>query len=188
MANVSDTIIPDNKYLLVSDSNEVGNQYVSKKLSQRELVDMAQGNLFKKCLDMSRYLSKSQLDSYNEFVKVPEIDFGEFQPGKLRVQDGQVILLDAANIPSGYSPYEWMKEIWHVPVNFTVTQIGNCMLRGVTFIDERFSPNVDSSIPVKRVDNERVGLGSENVPPHMHHSAVTTGSSMEGMSSGIKPA
>lgn len=39
MANT--TTIPNDKYLLVSDSNEVGDQYDSKKLRQDELANLA---------------------------------------------------------------------------------------------------------------------------------------------------
>lgn len=68
--------IQDTKYLLVSDSNEVGNQYNSKKLSQADLVDLAQDNLFKKTLDiMSRYLTISQFLTFKDMLdgKIPDV-------------------------------------------------------------------------------------------------------------------
>jgi hypothetical protein len=68
--------IQDTKYLLVSDSNEVGNQYNSKKLSQGDLVDLAQDNLFKKTLDiMSRYLTISQFLTFKDMLdgKIPDV-------------------------------------------------------------------------------------------------------------------
>ena len=57
----TDGIIDGNSFLLVSDSNEVGEQYDSKKLKQSELVELAQENLFKKVMDiMSLYMTDSQ--------------------------------------------------------------------------------------------------------------------------------
>ena len=73
--DISD-IIPDNKYLLVSDSNEMGNQYDSKKLSQEDLIDLAQDNLFKKTLNiMSRYLTISQFITFKDMLdgKIPDV-------------------------------------------------------------------------------------------------------------------
>ena len=54
----------EGKYLLVSDSNEVSDQLDSKKLSYDDLVKMAQDNLFKRHFDMTRYLTKTQYDTY----------------------------------------------------------------------------------------------------------------------------
>ena len=55
------SIIPDNKCLLVSDSNEIGEQYDSKYLKQEELTRLAQENMFKKHLGiMQSYLTNSQ--------------------------------------------------------------------------------------------------------------------------------
>jgi hypothetical protein len=51
-------------YLLVSDSNEKGNQFDTKKLSWDNLVDMAQDSLFNSYLDiMDRYLTRNQIVS-----------------------------------------------------------------------------------------------------------------------------
>lgn len=61
--------IPDDKYLLVSDSNEVGGQYDSKKLKQSELVEIVQDNLFKKHFDMPRYLTINQYKAYKDLLE-----------------------------------------------------------------------------------------------------------------------
>ena len=46
----STATIPNDKYLLVSDSNEVSDQFDSKKLQQSELSHLAEENLYKKYL------------------------------------------------------------------------------------------------------------------------------------------
>ena len=51
-----------NTCMLVSDSNEVSNQLDSKQLLYGTLVELAQDNLFKKYLDMSKYLTRNQYD------------------------------------------------------------------------------------------------------------------------------
>ena len=167
----NDGVIPDNKYLLVSDSNEVSGQYDSRKLKQSELVKIAQEDMFNR-LGMSRYVTVVQKDAYVGLLNVPSV--GLLNPGKLRVQDGQVILLDADNIPDGYTPLTWLRECWNVPMDFTLTQVGRCMLRGVT-------SSIGGQLLVEKMNNREVGLSDSNMPPHMHHSAVTTGSSMKVM-------
>ena len=46
--------------MLVSDSNEVSTQLDSLTLTYDELVALAQENLFKRHLDMSKYLTNSE--------------------------------------------------------------------------------------------------------------------------------
>ena len=56
---MEESILSD-KYMLVSDSNESSSQFDTKKLSWRNLVEMAQNNLFKQHLDiMDNYLTKN---------------------------------------------------------------------------------------------------------------------------------
>lgn len=58
---MEESILSD-KYMLVSDSNESSSQFDTKKLSWRNLVEMAQNNLFKQHLDiMDNYLTKNQV-------------------------------------------------------------------------------------------------------------------------------
>ena len=52
------------KYLLVSDSNESGSQYDSKKLKYEDLADMAQDRMFKEILDGWKYVSDGQYRTY----------------------------------------------------------------------------------------------------------------------------
>ena len=103
MANT--TTIPNDKYLLVSDSNEVGDQYDSKKLRQDELANLAQENLFKKYLGiMSNYLTISQFNAYrsilNEKYNIQNSLFNQIKnlpwENKFKPVDGQVILLQVA--------------------------------------------------------------------------------------------
>lgn len=49
------------------------------------------------------------------------------------------------------------------------------MLRGMLDLKSGKFSDVNKLIPEKP-DNEEVRLNKENIPPHMHHSSVTTGS------------
>ena len=68
-------VLPDAKppfvdsCMLVSDSNETSTQLDSKKLEYDELVALAQDNLFKKYLDMSKYLTRNQFETYRPMLK-----------------------------------------------------------------------------------------------------------------------
>lgn len=63
-----ETVLSDS-CMLVSDSNEVGNQLESKQLGYGTLTDMAENNLFKKYFDMSKYLTKNQYDVYKGMLE-----------------------------------------------------------------------------------------------------------------------
>lgn len=63
MANDS-SIDLTNTCMLVSDSNETGKQLDSKQLGYGTLVELAQDNLFKKYLDVSKYFTRNQFDDY----------------------------------------------------------------------------------------------------------------------------
>ena len=58
-----------NTCMLVSDSNEIGNQLESKKLAYDTLVELAEDNLFKKYLDMTKYLTINQYDAYKGILE-----------------------------------------------------------------------------------------------------------------------
>lgn len=115
----------ENTCMLVSDSNEVGNQLDSKKLEYGTLAELAQDNLFKKYLDMSRYLTKNQYevykglleDEYNRLDALYNTIPKDLKP-KLRAVHGQVILVETGNLPSGYSPVQWIQENWEIPLGF----------------------------------------------------------------------
>ena len=181
--------IPDDKYLLVSDSNEVGGQYDSKKLKQSELVEIVQDNLFKKHFDMPRYLTINQYKAYKDLLEeqytVWKNLFDKIKKqstDKFRVEDGQVILIDCAELDNYNSrrstrmtPIEYLREHWDVPSDYTITQLSNCMLRGMTYKDN------EDSTPIKKSGNIRVGLTKANIPTHMHHSSVTVGGNIDSM-------
>ena len=173
----SNDIIDDSKYLLVSDSNEVGSQYDSKKLRQSELAYLAQENLFKRHLGiMQFYLTKSQYEVYEKVLgekydaQSSLFSMLESNPSvRFKPVDGQVILLDAAEVDKqSNSPMEYLKEHWNITAEFTVDQIHDCMLRGVTARD------VQNGDKTKLEGNLKVGLTDANMPTHMHNSAVTT--------------
>ena len=66
MANKPST----NECMLVSDSNELGGQYDSKKLNFSELVELAQDSLFNRYLRiMSTFLTTIQ---YNNYIQIME--------------------------------------------------------------------------------------------------------------------
>ena len=57
------------EYMLVSDSNEIGGQYDSKKVDYSELVELAQDNLFNKHLGIiSTYLTNIQYNNYIQII------------------------------------------------------------------------------------------------------------------------
>lgn len=67
------------------------------------------------------------------------------------------------------SPLDYLKRNWDITTEFSVEQIYDCMLRGVTEIDP-----TDGS-KTKRDGNLKVGLTDDNMPIHMHNSGITTG-------------
>ena len=193
-ANAEESSSLREKCLLVSDSREIGSQYDSKRLPQENLVEIARGELYKKCLDMGRYLAKVKYETYTsilegklESLKDLKSQLPETRTSKkLKVVDGQVILVDKARFDefnnigtTRQTILEYLNTYWDIPASFTVTQVTNCMLRGVPFIEEQ----VDSSgsIIVNAPTNEQVLLKDENMPPHMHHSAVMTGAGVQSM-------
>ena len=143
----------ENTYLLVSDSNEMGNKYDSKKLNQNDLTDLAQDNLFKKSLDMSKYLTIQEFLAYKEQLeKIPSEQpaFGNWT-GKYRVVDGQVILLKADQVDKeSQSPLQYLRDHWHIPADFRVIAIQDCMLRGMTQIThkEQNQLSTNTEVPV----------------------------------------
>lgn len=166
----------ENTCMLVSDSNEVGNQLDSKKLEYGTLAELAQDNLFKKYLDMSRYLTKNQYEVYkglleDEYNRLDALYNTIPKDPKLRAVHGQVILVETGNLPNGYSPVQWIQENWEIPLGFQLRQIPNCMLRGVLDATEKNSNS--TVLPVENTSNQEVMLKSVNVPPHMHHSSIT---------------
>ena len=68
MANGSSTDLT-NTCMLVSDSNEVSKQLDSKQLGYGTLVEMAEDNLLGKHLDMSKYLTRNQYDTYGKMLQ-----------------------------------------------------------------------------------------------------------------------
>lgn len=181
---VNTIVIEPNKYLLVSDSNETINQLDSKKLSQADLVLMAQDNLFKKHLGiMGRYLTINQ---YNTYVDILETNlklygdlFGKLEDqtpeGKYRVVDGQVILIDVSQMDEynkwrtrqqkpQLTPLEYLNDRWNITTDFWVEQVKDCSFRGMTEV---------KNATIQRKSNQKVMLTDENLPPHMHHSGIT---------------
>ena len=175
-----------NTCMLVSDSNEIGNQLESKKLAYDTLVELAEDNLFKKYLDMTKYLTINQYDAYKGMLedrynslsalfRTLPTPIANYQP-KFRVVDGQVILLEASSIPDGKSPQECIYERWDITSEYQILPIPDCMLRGI--LDVTFNRDDGGGIELvpEKQGNEKVNLKSDNMPTHMHHSAVTKGS------------
>ena len=104
-------------------------------------------------------------------LKPSEEQVNVAQP-KMMAVEGQVILLRASEVPEGVSPRDHVLSNWSIASEFQLLPIPNCMLRGVTF------KTVDDLV-VQRGENEQVKLVEDNMPPHMHHSAITTGADIQ---------
>ena len=97
--------IRSDRSLLVSDSNEMSEQLDSKQLKYPELADLAFDRFFKRNLDLSRYLTKTQYDTYIKMLGREKSEcttrwdsMSKRWSGKFKVVDGQVIFLHAATI------------------------------------------------------------------------------------------
>lgn len=132
--------------MLVSDSNETSNQLDSKQLGYDTLVELAEDNLFKKFLDMSKYLTVPEYGTYkgqleDKFKLLDDLEkslpnvntnptIANYKP-RFRVVHGQVILLEADSIPSGKTPDDYVREKWDIPSGYRLLPIPDCMLRGM---------------------------------------------------------
>lgn len=144
----------------------------SKKLPYTTLAEMAQDELFRRYLDMDKYLTvseytikKDELEKMRGELRVPSL-----ATPKLRVVEGQVLLIKSDQVPSNTSPMDYALGQWYVPSEFQLTPIPDGMLRGVLLISS------NDPLTVLYPNNRTVNLTQENMPTHMHHSAVTTGS------------
>ena len=89
-----------------------------------------------------------------------------------------MVFIECGEVPDGMSPEEYLRAHWDITPEFTVNEITNCMLRGVTALD------TDKDAPkVKNPSNANVVLRTENIPPHMHHSGITDGTGITCMES-----
>ena len=137
--NIDDDLT--NTCMLVSDSDEVRDQLDSKKLEYPTLVDLAEDNLFRKHLDMSRYLTYNQFgiysgmlnDKYNELNAIGAAFSGySTHKPRFRVVDGQVILVEVDALNSqNLSPEEYVRSKWDITSEYQLLPIPNCMLRGM---------------------------------------------------------
>ena len=148
------------KCLLVSDSNEIQTQMDSKRLPYDTLVGLAQTNLFNSYVDLSSYITVNQFQIYAQRLKKRISDVEARIPSgapnpKLRVVDGQVILLHAADVPSGTSPQDYIRAQWDVTPEFQLQQISNCMLRGVLC---RTNNETGSDVVVEHPENGSIAL------------------------------
>lgn len=168
----NNTIDLKNRCLLVSDSNEIQTQMDSKQLPYNTLAEMAENALFRKYLNMDKYLTvqeyeanKRQLESVKNDLDMPNTESAN---PKLRAVEGQVILLNAANIPEDVSPIDHALAYWDISSEYQLMPIPDSMLRGVLF-------KSGDTLEVHRPGNRTIQLTDETMPPHMHHNAVTTG-------------
>lgn len=167
------------KYMLVSDSNESSSQFDTKKLNWLNLVELAQDNLFKNHLDiMDNYLTKNQIVQQQKILNnrlnalrtaFTSVDADDGSGRKLKVVDGQIILLRADQIPNEEVLVEYLKKYWDITPDYSITQLHDCMLRGVTEV---------RSTEVLKPGNQNVALTKETMPSHMHHSGITQGANI----------
>ena len=118
ITNRDNSLNLSNTCMLISDSDEVRDQLDSKKLNYDTLVKLAEDNLFGKYLDMSKYLTHNQYNAYGVMLndRYSKLDTlkealpknlapgSDFYKPRFRPVDGQVILIEADNVPSGISP------------------------------------------------------------------------------------
>ena len=191
--NVQQAVDCSNTCMLVSDSNEVSKQLDSKQLPYDTLASLAEDNLFTKYLDMSKYLTKNQYEVYKGMLedKINALEALKstledliFDPGgdtmvnykpRLRLVEGQVILVEASRIPEDTTPREYVERYWDVTSDYQLLPIPDCMLRGMLGTTSEPRPGQGINLVADKQGNEEVNLRPENVPPHMHHSSVTTG-------------
>ena len=112
----------------------------SKKLSYADLKKMVEDNLFKKFFRMSEYVTSSKKSTYESDIQdrierleqrwdaVKELK----SSGKMLAVDGQVIILKSSALPLGKTPLEYLNENWEIGSDMHVTQISECMLRGIS--------------------------------------------------------
>ena len=197
--NIDDDLT--NTCMLVSDSDEVRDQLDSKKLDYSTLVDFSEEALFKKYLDMSKYLTYNQFKAYSEMLqeKYKELNamkrdlpsVGNYKP-LFRVVDGQVILIDVISLNeynatqhTNLSPEDYVRTKWDITSEYKLVAIPDCMLRGM--LESYQKPDDESSnqfVPEKSTNRE-VWLENVNMPPHMHHSSVTMGANFTTMRGGV---
>ena len=174
---MEDIEVIDNEHsLLVSDSNEVSEQFDSKKLEYSLIVELFQDKLFKEHIGiLDNYLLKTKYDYNNKLISDSFNQIKDEWDGiknkewsrKLKVVPGQVILIKKSRVPDDIDLQEYIRRYWNIPSNYQLVRIQDCMLRGVTEIE-------DSSI--KNHSMKTVGLSESNVPSHMHNSSITSGS------------
>lgn len=94
---------------------------------------------------------------------------------KFRVVDGQVILVEVDALKSqSLSPEDYVRQKWNITSEYQLLPIPNCMLRGMLDAKDGDQGSVGDMV-LEKPNNEKVRLKGENMPPHMHHSSVTTG-------------
>lgn len=88
--------------------------------------------------------------------------------------DGQVILIRAKEVDAktGTTPMAYLRSKWNITSEYTVTQLQDCMLRGVVNVQDG---------TIKCASNTSVGLTGDNMPPHMHHPGITEDADIETM-------
>ena len=115
--------------------------------------------------------NRSEIDSTWNVIKNQE------WTGKFKSADGQIIVLYKDDIPNDMAPIDYLKIHWDIPNDATIVQWKNCMMRGIT----HKTPENDNN-PIKRDSNQTVNLKEINMPPHMHHSSITSGSTIQSLS------
>ena len=176
------------KYLLVSDSNEISSQYDSKKLSESTLVKIVQDNLFGKELGIiTNYLTNSQYNNnksnlertknqlVEEFNSLSRMNVTR----KFQVVDGQVILIHKDSIPQNINVEDYIRTYWEIPTNYRLQRLDGCMLRGVTY-----QSKIGKTLNTLNSGDYSASLENDNLPPHMHQSSITSGAKLESIKTG----
>lgn len=171
-------VIVNEHSLLVSDSNETSQQFDSKQLEYSTIVQMFQEKLFKDHIGiMGKYMlnlvydvqSKSISNQCNELENKWNSIEDTVVNNKLKVVPGQIILIRKNEVDSTQDLYEYIREHWNIPSGYNIVRIQDCMLRGVTEIQNSGIVNGNC---------KEIQISESNVPPHMHNSSITSGSGL----------
>ena len=99
---------------------------------------------------MDRYLNTNRWSIYTNILNETkknldmlrnEVSILDTSRRKLKVVDGQVIVVKKSEVPSDMTPEQHIRDNWDIPSSANLVQIGDCMLRGMCFVKKNGSNN-----------------------------------------------
>ena len=85
-----------------------------------------------------------------------------------------MILVEANAVGTQSNAEQYVRESWNIGQEDHLIPIPTCMLRGTPDLISTPS-DLSSMLKVENPHGSTVELTSDNMPPHMHHSSITTG-------------